>query len=418
MGSGRGLTARGWTFLLGGLGAGVIAVMVGERDLLFVSFLAAILLGLAWAMSSVRVLRTRAQVTYSVSPQRLHVSEDAVLTLHVRNTSRSSLQLDLRQDAVPHLFGVSRILLPSLAPEASVDVSIAFTARRRGAYQVQSPKVYELDPLGLISTLRTLEASAQVLVLPGVVELDGLPRGLRGRALASGGVIASGAHADAGVRAYRNGDDPRTVHWRASARLEDDLVVRLSEPAGLERVRLVVDDRQRFSKNGDAEREATIALAASIGHHLAAKGVDLSVADLSGRVLASGSDASGRDVQEQLLVALASLPSGSHPSGSRPSGTVREVSAAERSPAASSRRPQPVDAVIAVLGDLSGVDSTMLGSGRLGRGLAIAFVANPKGASALQADGWRVVVLQGTPGLDAATNRARFARAWQDGLGS
>ena len=79
---------------------------------------------------------------------------------------------------------------------------------------------------------------------------------------------------------------------------------------------------------------------------------------------------------------------------------------------------QPVDAVIAVLGDPSGVDASVLGSGRLGRGLAIAFVATTRGANALQADGWRIVVPQGTPGLDAPANRARFGRAWQDGVGS
>ena len=433
MGSGRGLTTRGWTFLLGGLGAGVIALILEERDLLFVSFLTATLLLLAWAMSRVRVLRTRVQATYSITPPRLHVGEDAVLTLHLSNASRSTLRLDVRQDAVAHLFGSSRVLLPSLVPDALVDVSIPFTAKRRGAYQVDSPKVYEVDPLGLISTLRTLEATAQVLVLPGLVELDGLPRGLRGRVLSSGGVIASGAHADAGVRAYRNGDDPRTVHWRASARLEDDLVVRMSEPAGLERVRLVVDDRLRFTKDGDVERESRIALAASIGHHLASQGVDLTTVDLDGRVLASG-----RDVHDQLLVALASLPSGTHAGVRTHAGSVAAVrpeararsgthaggpastggAASGPAMAGGSRRMQPVDAVIAVLGDPSGVDASVLGSGRLGRGLAIAFVATTRGANALQADGWRIVVPQGTPGLDAPANRARFVRAWQDGVGS
>ena len=409
MGTGRGLTARGWAFLLGGIGAGIAAGVLRERDLLFITFLTGTLLILAWGLSRAQVLRSRVQASYSVTPTAIHAGDRATVRVHLRNVSRTVLRLDIAQPAVAHLVPARRELLPPIEPGATRDLAIDVTAAHRGTFRLDAPTMHELDPLGLWSTIRTLEASLDVVVLPAVVQLDGLPRGLRGRQLASGGAGETGGRSDAGVRAYRNGDDPRTIHWRASSRLEDDLVVRLSEPDGLGHVRLVVDDRLRFTKDGAATREATIALAASIGTHLDRHGVELSVVTVGGQVLASG-----RDVSESLLVALAALPSAEQARTAQ--GKRGAQTAANTRATRANRSGKPADLVIAVLGEIGEAHASALAPTRRGRAGSLAFVADPHGANDLAAEGWRVVVLQGEPAQDAAGNAARFARAWHDGL--
>ena len=88
------------------------------------------------------------------------------------------------------------------------------------------------DPFGLWEDNRTLPVRSEVLVVPAVVDLAGMPisTGSRSAAAGPGDVRARPAAIPTSASGhYRSGDDIRTIHWRASAR-HDELMVRLEEP--------------------------------------------------------------------------------------------------------------------------------------------------------------------------------------------
>jgi uncharacterized protein (DUF58 family) len=254
-------------------------------------------------------------------------------------------------------------------------------------------------------------------VLPTVVPLVGVPRGLTGRGTASGSANGQpgGGDPDAGVRAYRIGDDIRSIHWRASARLEEELVVRVSGPTTLGSAVLVLDHRAAAHAGPDG-MEVAVTLGASIGHHLLEQDVELTVTDHGGREIVAG-----HDVADDLLGALAVAGEDG------PRGAWHPVV------------PGGPDVVVAVVGPLAAPEATALATQR--RGTAIAFVlaegvdrevgaaavsgtaagadaaagtaaAGAECASILRTAGWRVIEIDVD---DAGTTDggAHLAQAWR-----
>lgn len=388
------LTLRGLAFVLAGAVAVAAAFVLDERDLLFVGVLALLLPALAWVFAGTR--RAPVEVEHRV-PQRLQAGETGVLRLRLHNPDRRpSRPLDVLQPGTRHLVEGVRRLVPPIDPGGYAEIVLPLAAERRGTYAVLPPRVRFVDPLGLSQVRRQLPAGADVLVLPTVVPLVGLPRGLSGRGSSSGDSHGtSGGYPDAGVRAYRSGDDIRTVHWRASARLEDELVVRVAGGASLGEALLVLDHRHVGFASGLAGLEVAVTLAASVGLHLLEEDVELTFADHTGAALVSG-----HDVADDLLVALA--------------GAGRDN--ADLAPVAASGH----DAVIAIVGGLTEAEAHAVVAARRRGTTAIALVvgdatgprSTSRTAAVLEAAGWRVVPIDVA---DAATadGGAHLAQAWR-----
>ncbi|GMA32912.1 hypothetical protein GCM10025875_29040 [Litorihabitans aurantiacus] len=418
------------------LGAGLVvaAVALRERDLVFLGVLPLALSVLAWLAVATR--RPTLEADHRVEPVRLQAGEVGSLRLRLRNVGpRTTRPLDLVQPGITDLLTGVRRTVPPVPPAERTALSLPLRARRRGAYRVPSPRVTMHDPLGLARVVRVLPASAELLVLPTVLPLTGLPRGLVGRTSTGRGAPTGqpgGGDPDAGVRAYRAGDDPRTIHWRASARLLDDLVVRVAGPTTLGSAALVLDARRpaggvgaespvnrpdgpgagredsrraagrpapggptpenaAFSPDGAAPDglEVAVALAASIGHHLLEQDVEVDLTDHAGAAIVSG-----HDVADDLLAALAVV---GEPPGESPWHPVVTGSP---------------DAVVAVVGPLTASEATALAALRRGTALALVVGDAPTCVDVLRGAGWRVVTVDVT---DAATpdGGAHLADAWR-----
>ena len=225
----------------------------------------------------------------AVSPRRLSITRDRVGTIRAETTTTTRLQVHnasrrtargVLRDAWQPSAGTSgerhRI---AVAPGASVEVETALTPVRRGDRHTDLVTVRTLGPLGIAGRQASVDVPGTVRVLPPFHSRRHLPsrlarlRQIDGRSAVR--VRGQGTEFDS-LREYVEGDDVRSIDWRASAR-RSELVVRTWRPERDRRITLVfdtsrlsagrVDDTTRL----DAAIEASLlltALAAHAGDHV------------------------------------------------------------------------------------------------------------------------------------------------------
>jgi uncharacterized protein (DUF58 family) len=111
----------------------------------------------------------------------------------------------------------------------------------RGVHPVKAAWMESTYPLGLVRSRRTVRAPRDLVVHPAPASLPNVAGGgLAGVASALGG--AAGADQPSGLRDFRNGDDVRSIHWRATARRGRPVVTEWDASAG-DGLELVLDRR-------------------------------------------------------------------------------------------------------------------------------------------------------------------------------
>ncbi|PZF79129.1 DUF58 domain-containing protein [Jiangella anatolica] len=305
-----GLTRRGWTFLAIGGGAIVAAVLAGQRDVLRVGLLLAVVpvISLIVALRS----RVRLAASRSVEPPRVAVGERATVHLRLANSARIPTGVLLVEDSIPFTLGARpRFVLDHVWSRFRRDVTYAIDPVVRGRYQVGPLTVRVTDPFGMVELKRAFSDVGTLIVTPTVHRLPTVR--LVGEWSGSGDsrprAIAAAGEEDATIRAYRVGDDMRRVHWRATAH-HGELMVRREEQPWQSRATILLDTRTsgHTGEGIDSSLEWSVTAAASIGVHLAERGYAVRlVTDHGGAVSTNWHDpASGPgDAKVSLLDALA-----------------------------------------------------------------------------------------------------------------
>ena len=156
------------------------------------------------------------------------------LTNPTRRVRRAALEVGVARRR-PWRPADHRVNLPGALPAgAEVEVVLTLPTTRRGWLKLDHAALETTYPLGIIRGTRRLPVGTAVLVYPTPEAAgSGAPPPPVGDedvlvgAVAEGdaGVVVGGNDAWAGLRAYRPGDAPGRVNWRASARLEHTLLV-------------------------------------------------------------------------------------------------------------------------------------------------------------------------------------------------
>jgi uncharacterized protein (DUF58 family) len=200
----------------------------------------------------------------------------------------------------------------ALRPQEEVSAGYRIPTERRGMLTVGPLTASRRDVLGLASSTSVVAGDEEVLVAPrahllGVPELG---EGVLGRQLL---VLAQrqGPGDFHSLRDYVEGDEPRSIHWRASARTET-LKVRQHEVEGVRRCVVLLDQHvfiQPHDPGPDSEAfERSVTAAASLVHSFDKAGLTTRF------VTTAGIDLRGPDVAAQTLHLLARIgPTHSHP---------------------------------------------------------------------------------------------------------
>jgi uncharacterized protein (DUF58 family) len=185
------------------------------------------------------------------------LGESANVTLTVTNTGSRTARLAVR-DAWPPSAGASprvhRVTVPSRERRALASV---LTPTRRGDRRPERVTVRSVGPLGLAGRQGRHVAPWQVRVLPPFTSRKFLPERLNRLRQLDGAVLirgrGQGTEFDS-LRDYVDGDDVRSIDWRATAR-RDTVVVRTWRPERDRRVVLVLDTgRTSAGRVGDSPR--------------------------------------------------------------------------------------------------------------------------------------------------------------------
>ncbi|MGR6963630.1 DUF58 domain-containing protein [Geodermatophilus sp. URMC 61] len=317
------LTLRGRCLVAAGLTLLLLGVLLGEQPLVQVAvFVLALPL-----LSAGAVARHRFRVASrrTVTPVRLPRGGDAEVQLELSNASRGTGGLWLLAETLPRELGPSpQFVVDRLPGGRSTTLHYRVHGGRRGRYRLGPLKLRLVDPFGLVLRSVVGADTAALVVVPRVVPLGpGGPGGGHG-AGGSGARRSLAVHGedDVSTRPYRQGDDLRKVHWRATART-GELMVRLEERPWRAQATLLLDTRARahlVSRPLPADRRAVppgpdtpppdsfewlVEAAASIGTELLARGARLRVVT-EGAELA-GADSGGGLSGEELLDRLAGV---------------------------------------------------------------------------------------------------------------
>ena len=236
-------TRQGWTIAVAAVAALVVGRVFGIVELFVIGAGLGAAVGLA--VLAVQLHRPELSIVRWAHPSVLTVGDTGRVDLLIENrgTVRSP-RVDLSEPV-----GTSNSAHMTIAPlrvEEQVTAGYRVPATRRGVLQVGPALLERRDLLGLASRTQIAAGATDVTVAPQTFDLPlpSLGHGVLGRhLLALSQRVGPGEFHS--LRDYVTGDEPRSIHWKASARSEE-LKVRQHEAQGVRRCIIVLD------RDGDA----------------------------------------------------------------------------------------------------------------------------------------------------------------------
>jgi uncharacterized protein (DUF58 family) len=236
-------TRQGWTIAAAAVIAIVIGRVFGIVELFVIG--AGLAVAVVIALLAVQLHRPELSITRWAHPAVLTVGDIGRVDLLIENQgSLRSPRVDLSEPV-----GTTNSAQMSIAPlRAGEQVTAGYRvpAGRRGILQVGPALLERRDLLGLAARAQLAAGATDITVAPRTFELPmpSLGHGVLGRhLLALSQRIGPGEFHS--LRDYVTGDEPRSIHWKASARSEE-LKVRQHEAQGVRRCIVVLD------RDGDA----------------------------------------------------------------------------------------------------------------------------------------------------------------------
>lgn len=312
------ITKSGWLFIGLSLLVGFAAINSGSNLLhaIFGAMLALIIASGVLSEATVRRVRARRTV-----PGPLHAQTPAPLVVEVTATDAGDvLAVSVEDQDVPGATdgpasGKCTAAFAVRVPgKRTITLSASVTMPRRGPGVLPRAEVVTRFPFGLFIKRRLLPEPGAVLVYPRLHAVSEAALGLSMGGDEQGEQKRSRAGEFFGLREYREGDDPRRIHWAAVARLAgsaSELVVREMETGGVpeQAVELPV------GVPGEPAFEDAVAHAASRAIALLDRGAPVSLRAGSRVVVPAGRGASHR---RHLLDAFAMAGFEDSPENTRP----------------------------------------------------------------------------------------------------
>ncbi len=259
------ITKVGLWFLIFMVVVAVGATNTGNNGL----FLVLAVMGSAVAVSDVvGRLNVRALRIALVAPDEIFANSPSHLNVHVVNRSRWLPRwltvLTVEPEDVSPLIDKPWIdpihhrarpfLLAHLPRRSESRGQIEIMMRARGRWRVRYAHATSLFPLGFFRRGRRHRADIEILVFPEVYPPSGSCPARLGKSGNEPTRRRGWGHDMLGLRAFRPGDDPRSIHWKQTART-GDLIFKEHETEESRRLLIVFDNAVgELANNGERRR--------------------------------------------------------------------------------------------------------------------------------------------------------------------
>lgn len=236
------LTRQGVVLLVAGAIAVVIGRVFGVVELFVIG--AACFAASLLAVAYVRVRRPRVDATRWIHPAVLVAGDTGRVDLHLHHRGATRSAAFVMCESVRRTMGPATFARLPIAPMTRGQHSTtgySLPSAVRGVIALGPLEAELRDPLGLARAATVAADTDEVVVAPRAFALDmpQLGQGALGNALLDK-ARRLGPGEFHGLREYADGDEPRSIHWRASAR-SDQLMVKEYTVEGLHRCTVVFD---------------------------------------------------------------------------------------------------------------------------------------------------------------------------------
>jgi uncharacterized protein (DUF58 family) len=255
------LTHQGVFGVIAGIAALVIGRIFGVLELFVIG--AAFLLAALFAVLFVRFRRPQASATRWIHPSVLVAGDTGQVDINVRHDGRvRSTPFELSESVHQPGRGdhVALLTVAPLAPRARAGARYQLPTATRGVITVGPLLAITSDPLGMARHTRPIAGVDEVIVAPRsyLLDMPQLGQGALGRHLLNQ-ARRLGPGDFHSLREYVDGDEPRSISWKASARSEE-LIVKEYTVEGLRRCTVILDAGEAsYEDRAGFERAVTIA---------------------------------------------------------------------------------------------------------------------------------------------------------------
>jgi len=287
------------------IAAGAVAIGVGrvfaivELFVIGAAFFAAVLLAVVYVWAR----RPQIEADRWIHPSLLVAGDTGQVDLQLRQVGGFRSAPFLLEEPVVRTMTddhVARLPVPSLSPGTTSTSGYRVPTTTRGLIGLGPLRLIMSDALGIARSASAIVDTDEIVVAPRTLPIDmpQLGRGPLGRALLDS-ARRLGPGDFHGLREYATGDEPRSIHWRASAR-SDELMVKEFAVEGLHRCTIVFDAKPG-AHSSNANFEHGVTAAASLVHSAVRAGLTTRF------VTAGGIDLRGPDVAAVTLRVLAQI---------------------------------------------------------------------------------------------------------------
>jgi uncharacterized protein (DUF58 family) len=271
-------TREGWYFLIATLLVGLAAINAG-LNLLFLIWGMMLFLILASGVLSEMCLR--GLVIRRSMPQAIFAEAPYLMGISLTNAKRRLPSFSVEvEDLVAGRPIEKRCYFLKLPAGRMQETAYRHVARHRGRLRLSGFRVSTRFPFGLIHKSKDVAAGTDLLVYPAMVPVpEDLLRGFASQHGRGQHKWRSRRGEFFGLREFRQGDDPRDIHWRTSARRGGAFVRETEDDEGQE-VRLVLDNRVSSGSAlaPDEAFERAVSLAASVACEMLHRGYRVGLA--------------------------------------------------------------------------------------------------------------------------------------------
>jgi uncharacterized protein (DUF58 family) len=317
-------TREGWYFLGATLLVGLAAINAG-LNLLFLVW--GMMLFLILASGVLSELDLRKLEVRRALPPAVHAETPYLVGISLSNGKRRLPSFSVEvEDLVGGRTIEKRCYFLKLPAGRTQETAYRHTAPRRGRHRLSGVRLSTRFPFGLIHKSRDIESPAELLVYPALVPVPSeLLRGLASRHGRGQHKLRSRRGELFGLREFRQGDDPRDIHWRTSARRGTPFVRETEDDEGLE-VCLVLDNGAAVALDGAeaAAFEQAVSLTASLAVELLGQGYRVGLAVRGEEITAEGGPAQATRLLRYLALVQTAAPDARLPESSR-SGALIHV---------------------------------------------------------------------------------------------